>query len=98
MSSGSSGNSTGGWGSSSSSSGGWGNSGSGSGSDGWTWQQPASVQAGDDNYLLRLDKEAFKVLNSHLTNRQVWHLAWAVETAERVKEGEGPQWTPVVNW
>ena len=36
------------------------------------------MQAGDDNYLLRLDKEAFKVLNSHLTNRQVWHLAWAV--------------------
>ena len=97
MSSGSSGNSTGGWGSSSSSSGGWGKSGSGSGSDGWA-RQPTSVQAGDDNYLLRLDKEALKVLNSHLDNRQVWHLAWAVETVEQVKEGKGCQWTPVVNW
>ena len=97
MSSGSSGNSSGGWGSSSSGSGGWGKSGSGSGSDGWA-RQPISWVTGEDNCLLRLDKEALKVLNSHLDNRQVWHLAWAVETAERVKEGKGSQWTPVVNW
>ena len=97
MSSGSSGSASGRWGSSSSGSGRWGKSGSGSGSDGWTWNT-AHAKTGEDNYLLRLDKGALKVLNSHLSNRQVWHLAWAVDLAERVKEGRRSKWSQVVNW
>lgn len=41
--------------------GGWGRSGSGSRSEGWTWST-TNAAAGDDNYVLRLDKEALKAM------------------------------------
>ena len=53
---------------------------------GWTDGQATHVQAGDDNFLLRLDKEALRVLNSKLTFMEGWHLRWAIEKAVYVKE------------
>ena len=48
--------------------------------------------AGDDNHLLKLDEGALKMLNSHLDNRERWHLAWALDLAGRVKEGGRSKW------
>ena len=46
--------------------------------------------AGDDNQLLKLGEGALKVLNLHLTTRERWHLAWAIDMAKKVKEGGDP--------
>ena len=53
--------------------------------------------AGDDNHLLKLDEGALKMLNSHLDNRERWHLAWALDLAGRVKEG-GEANGPKLSW
>ena len=53
---------------------------------GWTDGQATRVQAGDDNFLLKLDKEALRVLSSKLTFMEGWHLRWAIEKAVYVKE------------
>ena len=51
--------------------------------------------AGDDNLLLKLGDGALKVLTSKLTNRERWHLAWAVDSAKKVKEGRKNKWSKV---
>ena len=51
--------------------------------------------AGDDNLLLKLGDEALKVLNSKLTNLERWHLCWAMESAERVKDARRNKWSKV---
>ena len=53
---------------------------------GWTGGQATHVNAGDDNFLLRLDKEALRVLSSKLTFMEVWDMRWAIEKAVYVKE------------
>lgn len=51
--------------------------------------------AGDDNYLLRLDVEALKVLDRQLTARESWHLGWAIDNARNVKEAKQDKWSKV---
>ena len=53
---------------------------------GWTGGQATHVNAGDDNFLLRLDKRALGVLSSKLTFMEVWNMRWAIEKAVYVKE------------
>ena len=49
---------------------------------------PRTVRiSGDDNQLLRLDEGALKVLDLHLNNCELWHLAWAMDLVRKVKEG-----------
>ena len=43
--------------------------------------------------LLKLGEGALKVLNLKLTNLEKWHLAWAMDSAERVKEGRKSKWS-----
>ena len=53
---------------------------------GYSGGQATHVNAGDDNFLLRLDKDALTVLSSKLTPREVWDMRWAIEKAFYVKE------------
>ena len=49
--------------------------------------------AGDDNQLLKLDEGALKMLDSKLTDLERWQLSWAMERAERIKNGRGSKWS-----
>ena len=53
---------------------------------GYSGGQVTHVNAGDDNFLLRLDKDALTVLSSKLTPSELWDMRWAMEKAFYVKE------------
>ena len=53
---------------------------------GYSSRQVTHVNVGDDNFLLRLDKDALTVLSSKLTPSELWDMWWAMEKAFYVKE------------
>ena len=54
------------------------------------------VEAGTDNHLLKLEQtRALQVLSDILDNRSRWYLAFAMDTARRIRDGshwESVEW------